>query len=100
MDGVRNHDLAFLGGSHHSRAQMDGDAAQLAVDHLALAGVNASPNAQAKPPAVDWSEAGFTPQDAGGRAKVVVISEEDIITATPKKAWNGIAANSSRILIT
>jgi hypothetical protein len=27
----------------------------------------------------------------------VVISELDIITATPKKAWNGIGTTSSRI---
>ena len=62
--------------------------------------VGTSPNAQASAPPVDWSADGETPHPAGGFAKAVVISEEDIITATPKKAWNGIAANSSRIRIT
>ncbi len=52
------------------------------------------------PPAAFWSESASIPSEAGGLAYASTIGSEAIISAMPKKAWNGMPANSSSIRIT
>jgi hypothetical protein len=51
------------------------------------------------PPATVWSPIGSMPHPAGGVAKVSTRSVLAIITATPKKAWNGTGTSSSRMRV-
>ncbi len=56
-------------------------------------------NAHAMPPAQFWSLRASMPSEAGGFLYVSTIGVDAIISAIPKKAWNGIPANSSSIRI-